>query len=105
MTTLNRRCFLQLAGATAGAGLAVPQLTLGAQRERPSVIGRDDEVVRLSGDGLGLTPAQYSRLLVRLADEAGISPDSYSLGGVVEQLEERFARVVGKERAIFMPTG
>jgi threonine aldolase len=31
--------------------------------------------------------------------------DSYSLGGVVEQLETQFAKVLGKEQAIFMPTG
>jgi threonine aldolase len=59
----------------------------------------------LSGDGLGLSPAQYSRLLARLAEERGIAADSYSLGGVVEQLETEFARVLGKERAIFLPTG
>src|SRR6185436_18154845 len=34
-----------------------------------------------------------------------MTPDSYSLGGVVEQLEEKCARLLGKERAIFMPTG
>jgi threonine aldolase len=40
-----------------------------------------------------------------LAEETGIVSDSYSLGGVVEQLEARFARVLGKEQAIFLPTG
>lgn len=34
-----------------------------------------------------------------------MTPDSYSLGGVVEELEGQFARLLGKERAIFMPTG
>ena len=34
-----------------------------------------------------------------------MTPDAYSLGGVVEALEEQFARILGKERAIFMPTG
>jgi threonine aldolase len=52
-----------------------------------------------------LTAAQYSHLLTRLLDEEAIAPDSYSLGGVVEELEARCARVLGKERAIFMPTG
>jgi threonine aldolase len=65
----------------------------------------DDRRVRLSGDGLGLSPVEYAALLHRLLDEKGIVPDSYSLGGVVEELEERCARVLGKERAIFMPTG
>src|SRR6185369_8067310 len=61
--------------------------------------------IRLSGDGLGLSPGDYAALLHRLLDEKGIVPDSYSLGGVVEELEEQCARVLGKERAIFMPTG
>jgi threonine aldolase len=65
----------------------------------------DDRTVRLSGDGLGLSPTQYASLLTRLLDEKGMVPDSYSLGGIVEQLEEQCARTLGKERAIFMPTG
>jgi threonine aldolase len=52
-----------------------------------------------------MSPAQYAGLLNRLVEENGFAPDSYSLGGVVEQLEERCARLLGKERAIFMPTG
>ena len=107
MTTVNRRRFLEIGGFGAGGGLALPHLAqAAAQRDRAAgVADPDDSLVRLSGDGLGLTPAQYSRLLLRLADERVIAPDSYTLGGIVEQLEERFARLLGKERAIFMPTG
>jgi threonine aldolase len=107
MTTVNRRRFLEIGGLGAGGGLALPHLAhAAAQRDRSAdVADPEDSLVRLSGDGLGLTPAQYSRLLVRLAGERPIAPDSYTLGGVVEQLEERFARLLGKERAIFMPTG
>ncbi len=61
--------------------------------------------VRMTGDGLGLTPAEQGQLLTRLADEGLISTDSYSNGGTVEALEERCAAVLGKERAVFMPTG
>jgi threonine aldolase len=108
MTTLNRRRFLQVGGAaTTGLGLGSRGLgfgTIGLEVGTGSAAA-DDQLVRMSGDGLGLTSAQYSRLLVRLADEKGIAPDSYSLGGVVEELEAQFARVLGKERAIFMPTG
>jgi threonine aldolase len=103
MTTLNRRRFLRLGGVGAGLGLGAPAVVFGAaQRDSREA---DDQRVRLSGDGLSLTPAQYARQLVRLCDERGVAPDSYSLGGVVEELEERFARALGKERAIFMPTG
>jgi threonine aldolase len=78
----------------------------GAQLDRSKAAADpDDRRVRLSGDGLGLTSGQYSRLLARLVDDKGITPDSYSLGGVVDELEGEFARLLGKERAVFMPTG
>lgn len=107
MTMIPRRRVLQLGAAGAGFGLGVPGLAFDGSR--PNRIApateSDERLVRLSGDGLGLTPAQYARLLTRLLDEKAMTPDSYSLGGVVEQLEEAFARALQKERAIFMPTG
>jgi threonine aldolase len=107
MTTLNRRRFLQVGGAaTTGLGLGrSPGFAMIGMDAGNGGGAADDELVRMSGDGVGLTSAQYSRLLVRLADEKGITPDSYSIGGVVEELEAECARVLGKERAIFMPTG
>jgi len=105
MTTVNRRRFVQLGGLGAtGLALAAPAPARG-QTATPRAERQDDRLVTLSGDGLGLSPAQYSRLLARLTDETALAPDSYSLGGVVEQLETQFARVLGKEQAIFMPTG
>jgi threonine aldolase len=97
---VNRRRFL----ATAG----LPALAFGAVRAEARGIAADaaaDRTVRLSGDGVGLTPTQYAALLTRLLDEKAMTPDSYSLGGIVEELELQCARVLGKERAIFMPTG
>ena len=102
-TTFDRRRFLQLGALGAGAAIGAP--AAGASAGGDTVAIADDRTVRLSGDGLGITPPQYAGLLNRLLDEHGIVPDSYSLGGVVEQLEEACARVLGKERAIFMPTG
>jgi threonine aldolase len=43
--------------------------------------------------------------LARLADEKDIAPDTYILDGVVRELEDQCARILGKERAVFMPTG
>lgn len=105
MTTLARRRFIQLGGlgtVAFGTGLAG---RAGAQSPPPRTSVPDDRVVRFGGDGLGLTALQYSRLLAQLAEQRGIPPDSYSLGGVVEQLEAECARALGKEQAIFMPTG
>lgn len=107
MTMIPRRRVLQLGALGTGLGLGVPGQGFGGPfaDRLDAAAESDDRLVRLSGDGLGLTPAQYARLLTRLLDEKTMTPDSYSLGGVVEQLEEQCARVLGKERAIFMPTG
>ncbi len=104
MATVNRRRFLHIGGAwTTGLGLGAlyPSQTARAQSGSEA----DQRWVRLSGDGLGLDPAQYAQVLTQVSEERGIDPDSYSLGGVVEELETEFARILGKERAIFMPTG
>jgi threonine aldolase len=61
--------------------------------------------VKLTGDGLALSPTEYARLVMRLVEEKNLVPDSYSIGGVVEELERVFARALNKERAVFMPTG
>jgi len=105
MTTFNRRRLFQLAGLAAGAGL--PASAFAGLRPEAIVTAAEtgERTVRLSGDGVGLTPAQYAALLVRLLDEKAMTPDSYSLGGIVEELESQCARLLGKERAIFMPTG
>ncbi len=107
MTMIPRRRVLQLGTLGAGLGLGVPARAIGGSLApwTDAAAESDDRLVRLGGDGLGLTPAQYARLLTRLLDEKAMTPDSYSLGGVVEQLEEAFARALQKERAIFMPTG
>jgi threonine aldolase len=105
--TIDRRKFLQLGSLGAGLTAGLPARAVGATPIDTAAAAEpiDDRTVRLTGDGLGLNTTQYAALLNRLAEEHVIAADSYTLGGVVEQLEEQFARVVGKERAIFMPTG
>jgi len=98
--SLNRRQFFSAAG--------LPALALGASRtnvEAAPVDVSTDRTVRLTGDGIPLTPPQYAALLARLLEQQSMTPDSYSLGGIVEELEADAARMLGKERAIFMPTG
>ena len=105
MKTLNRRRFIARAAAGTGLGLAVPSVVAAQGGANQPSADAAERTVRLSGDGLGLTELQYSRLLARLAEERRINADSYSIGGVVEELEGEFARLLGKERAVFMPTG
>ena len=105
MPQLNRRRFLKLGALGSSMTLGLPRDAHAGRQGSPAALApREDRVVRLTGDGLGLTAPQYARLLTELAD-GGIDRDSYSIGGVVEALEERCARLLGKERAVFVPTG
>jgi threonine aldolase len=65
-----------------------------------------------SGHGLrhhrlqrGLTPEDYSLELTKPAEEGLIQPDSYSIGATMTALEQQFATLLGKQRALFAPTG
>src|SRR6185436_2116078 len=99
MNELTRREFVG-AGALAGGalvGASAPHLSAG----EPARI----QTVDLTGDGVALRPADYAALLARLAAQPGVEPDEYSRGGAVAALEAQFVGLLGKEAAIFMPTG
>src|SRR5262245_21246110 len=97
---MRRRDVLQLVGAGLGAGWFGPMAVCAAVEPTPS-----DHTVRLSGDGIGLTPRAYAELLDRLCAQANVEEDNYLLGGNVEQFEREWARLLGKETAVFMPSG
>lgn len=85
------------APAGAAAGEAAPHAGAGVEPEAGPV--------RMTGDGLGLTPDETAALWTELAGDGRIERDSYSNGGTVAALEAHFAEVLGKERAVFLPTG
>ncbi|HXA50850.1 MAG TPA: beta-eliminating lyase-related protein [Candidatus Acidoferrum sp.] len=57
------------------------------------------------GDGLRFTTAEYAALLAKLAAGDAVARDDYSRGGNVEALETRMAALLGKEAAVWLPTG
>ena len=61
--------------------------------------------VNFISDGLGLTPSEFAEVLLECTADGAVHTDSYSLGGTVERVEAKFAQLLGKQRAIFMPTG
>ena len=65
----------------------------------------DGRGVHFRSDGLALSPAEYATLLARLADGDGIAADEFSREGIVARLEERMAVLLGKETALFLPSG
>ena len=61
--------------------------------------------VNFTRDGLNLYPELYLKILELLIEKKDFAPDSYGLGGMIHQFEEKIARKLGKEKAIYMPTG
>jgi threonine aldolase len=87
---MKRRSFL-------GAPMAAPFL--------PSQVAAatSEQRVYATGDGIPYTPAEYTQLLSKAAE--GIEADDFSRGGVIEKLESRMASLLGKEMAVWLPTG
>ena len=100
MEKVTRRSLLGSASAVAAAALAAPR---GPLRASP-VPAKPRRPVDFQVDGYPFTPAEYAEVL-RVAAERGVVPDEYSRGGEVEALEARFAGLLGKETAVFMPSG
>jgi threonine aldolase len=100
---LGRRDFVEVVGAAAGSAWlgAVPLAS--AQSSTAGVPA--DKVVHLSGDGLSLGPETYAALLDQLCRAASVGEDNYLLGGEVERFERQWADLLGKEAAVFMPSG
>lgn len=104
MRAWSRRSFVSLAaGAPAFAFLTPSSIRAEQVPRTASAAGAGD--VFLSGDGLHLSPAEHGALLARLVAGREIAADDYALGGEVAEFEAWFARLLGKERALFMPTG
>jgi len=97
MDPVSRRTFVESLGATAAAGWAMPS--------PPGFALSRERSVRMSGDGVGLSPREYASLLADIAQRAEIAEDNYLLGGEIERFEHRWAELLGKERAVFMPSG
>jgi threonine aldolase len=95
MNEVTRREFVGMSALAGG---------LAAVRPMPAVTQRK-AVADFTVDGIPVTPAQYADLLSRLAASSGITADEYSRGGAVEALEAQFATLLGKEAAVFMPSG
>ena len=97
---MKRRNFLKL--SSTAALLPAVSLIGSAQVKK---IPEPKVPVTLTGDGIELSPAAYTQLLLQLTSNDKLAADNYSRGGCVEDLEKKFAALLGKEAAIFMPTG
>lgn len=99
---MDRRQFL----AASGLAAATPTFALSRGGKRASGGGGElFKSVDLISDGLALSPREYAALLQEATVSGALAADNYSNGGLVEQVEAKFAQLLGKEAAMFVPTG
>lgn len=99
---MERKKFIQMAGLLAASTSQLSAFAGNPNTKNPSNKNKQVDFIH---DGTLLSPKEYTNLLTQLVDEGKVKLDNYSNGGVVEELENKFATLLGKESAVFMPTG
>ena len=99
---MDRRHFLTAGGLAAATPLLAT--TAAAETNAHATTGLFKRI-DFTSDGLGLDPAEYATLLRDVATKSDFAADYYSNGGAIEALEQKFATLLGKQAAIFLPTG
>lgn len=97
---MDRRHFLAAGGLAAVAPVLGHAAAAGSDAASPLF-----RRVNFISDGVDYTPVEYATRLHEVAMREGFAADYYSLGGAVEALEKKFAALLGKEAAMFVPTG
>ena len=101
MNSNQRRNFIKQSGLIGLASLVnLPALAFSGQDN-----SRKMPYVNFTRDGLDFSTKDYASKLAEIAESKGIDIDSYSNGGVVDELEKKMAAALGKEASVFMPTG
>ncbi len=100
MCDIDRRDFIKI-GSAGAAGLGL----MGTAVSSEAGVLRSDRPIFFTGDGLNLSPQEYAAVLAEITSDGKLEQDYYSNGGVVEEFEKRMAETLGKERAVFLPTG
>ena len=98
---MDRRHFL----AASGLAAATPIFAAGAAAADAAPAEGLFQAVNFGPDGLGLSPQEYALRLAETVKASALHPDYYSLGGAIADLEKQFADLLGKEAAMFLPTG
>lgn len=97
---MDRRQFLSVSGLAATAP-AFANALAGSAPADDSLSKRID----FTSDGLGLDPREYATLLQQATASGELQADNYSNGGMIAGLEQKFAGLLGKQAALFLPTG
>lgn len=103
----NRRDFLKKCSLSTVPFL-FPTIGLNSmsfERTIDEVDTKNQAPVNFIYDGLALEPNEYLKKLQEINKSKPIEPDFYGDGGTTKLIEEEFAKITGKEKAIYLPTG
>ncbi|WP_082538823.1 beta-eliminating lyase-related protein [Lysobacter sp. Root494] len=101
---MDRRHFLATTALAASASL-LPAVASTTTAAAPSPGMDMFKRVNFGTDGLGLNAREYATLLHEAVTARPFPADFYSNGGVIEEIEKAFAECLGKQAAMFVPTG
>jgi threonine aldolase len=104
MSNYNRRIFFKISGLAA-VPVLLPGQSLFANNKNEFHRPPAEPIVRFSGDGEIFDGAAYLEQLQLAHAKQPLKVDRYGNGGAVEELQNKFAAITGKEKAIYVPTG
>ena len=103
----SRRDFFKIGGLST-IPLLIPPMAYGASSLSEGInenAADSKAAVNFIYDGPMFSPQDYLAKLNEIDKGDPIEIDYYYKGGVTKALEEEFARITGKEKAIYLPTG
>jgi threonine aldolase len=103
----NRRDFFKKMGLSA-MPLLMPPMGINSSSflEKENIEPDKNKMpVNFIYDGLAFSPQEYLEKLGEINKMKPIEPDFYGNGGETRLLENEFAKLTGKEKAIYLPTG
>jgi threonine aldolase len=100
---MKRRNFLKNTAAVASLPF-IPTINISKTKDVEELL-KNHLPVNFTRDGLDLSPTLTAQILQILSKNNDFNPDSYGNGGMIHQFEEKVARALGKEKAIYMPSG
>lgn len=101
---MDRRHFLAASGLAAASPVFAGHAAVSPTAAAAPAAGLFQRI-DFGSDGLGLGPREYAARLDEVLAGDGLHPDYYSRGGLIADLEKQFAAKLGKEAAMFVPTG
>lgn len=99
---MDRRQFFAVGGLAAAMPVLAQVAGEGARADTAPGLFKH---INFLSDGLGFDPREYATLLREVATTRNMESDYYSSGGLITELEQKFAQLLGKDAAMFVPTG